>query len=183
MKLVQKAVFVMGGLLSGPIVSFTMIPQVQAASPKLRNAAPIAVPTLPNENPTCYIQLPGQARQTLDSICGTRDPKPDRRRSRHELDRDGVPFVMKENYRAVQEANRKAQEASQRFEREMPFSDHVLRLKAQQQQLSQQYMNAKTQRERDSLSQQMEANSRQMQADPSYQKAYEMMRKLYQGNR
>ena len=184
MQFVKTPVFVMAGLVLGTTLSsFILVPQAQANPPKLRQAAPIAVPSLPNENPTCYIQLPGQSRQTLDSICGTNDPKPQRKRDRNELDRDGIPFVLKENFRAMQEAQRKLQEANAKMEREMPVSDNVLRLRAQQKQLSEQYMNAKTQEERNSLQKQLEQNNRQLQADPSLQKSYDMMRKLYQFNR
>ncbi len=184
MQFLKTPVVLMAGLVLGTTASTLILtPQAQANTVKLRQAAPIAVPSYPNENPTCYIQLPGQARQTLDKICGTNDPKTPRKRDRNELDRDGIPFVLKENFRAMQEAQRKLQEASAKMEREMPVSDNVLRLRAEQQQLSQQYMNAKTNQERERLQKQIEQTSRQLQADPTLQKSYEMMRKLYQSNR
>ncbi len=184
MQFIKNPIVLMAGLALGTIVASLMLtPQAQANTSKLRQAAPIAVPSDPNENPTCYIQLPGQSRQTLDSICGTNDPKTDRKRDRNELDRDGLPFVLKENFRLTQEAMKKLQEANARMEREMPVSDNVLRLRAEQQKLSEQYMNAKNSQERDRLRQQLEQNNRQLQADPSLQKSYEMMQKLYQSNR
>jgi hypothetical protein len=184
MQFIKTPVVLMAGLVLGTTLSsLILIPQAQANTSKLRQADPIAVPTYPNENPTCYIQLPGQSRQTLDSICGTNDPKPQRKRDRNELDRDGIPFVLKENFRLTQEALKKLQEANARMEREMPVSDNVVRLRAEQQQLSQQYMNAKNSQDRDRLRQQLEQNSRQLQADPSLQRSYEMMQKLYKSNR
>jgi hypothetical protein len=181
---IKTPIILMAGLLLGaPLSSLLFAPQAQANISKLRQAAPIAVPSYPNENPTCYIQLPGQSKQTLDSICGTNDPKPERKRDRNELDRDGIPFVLKENFRAMQDAQRKLMEAAAKMEREMPVSDNVLRLKAEQKKLSEQYMNAKTQEERNSLQKQLEQNNRQQQADPTLQKSYEAMRKLYQSNR
>ena len=157
-----------------------IVPVAQAGALKIQNSAPIV--TNNRENSTCYIQLPGRNPQTLDHLCGTREPKPDRRRGRNELDTDGLPFLMKENFRATEEANRKLQEAQQRFEREMPLSDNAVQLKAQQQKLWAQLNNAKTQSERDILVKQSRELAAKLEADPSVKKAYEMMRKLYQGN-
>lgn len=183
MQFIKNPIVVTVGLvLSTTVSSLIVIPQAQANTVKLRQATPIATPSYPNENPTCYIQLPGQSRQTLDSICGTNDPKPQRKRDRNELDRDGIPFVLKENFRAMQEAQRKLQEASAKMEREMPVSDNVLRLRAEQKQISDQLMQAKTQEERERLYRRMQENSRQQEADPTLKKSYEMMRKLYQSN-
>lgn len=183
MQFIKKNTALTAGLvLSTTVSSLIFMPQAQAKTAKLRQAAPIAVPSYPNENPTCYIQMPGQARQTLDSICGTNDPKTPRKRDRNELDRDGIPFVLKENFRAMQEAQRRLQEASAKMEREMPVSDNVLRLRAEQKQISEQLMQAKTQEERDRLYKRMQENSRQQEADPTLKKSYEMMRKLYQSN-
>jgi hypothetical protein len=181
MQLFKNHLVLMAGLVLGSTLSnLAFMPQANAS--KLRMAEPVAIQTLPNENPTCYIQLPGQSKQTLDSICGTNDPKPDRKRDRNELDRDGIPFVLKENFRKTQEAQRKLQEAQAKMEREMPVSDNVLRLREEQKQLSEQYMRAKTTQEQQSIYKRIEQNSRQMEADPTLKRSYEMMRKLYQGN-
>ncbi len=183
MQLFKNPVVLMAGLVLGSTISnLVLIPQANANTTKLRMAEPVAIPSLPNENPTCYIQLSGQSRQTLDKICGTNDPKPDRKRDRNELDRDGIPFVLKENFRQTQEAQRKFQEAQAKMEREMPVSDNVLRLRAEQKQLAEQYMRARTPQEQQSVYKQIEANSRQMEADPTLKRSYEMMRKLYQSN-
>jgi hypothetical protein len=169
MQLFKNPVVLMAGVVVVSTISNLMInTQAIAGTNKLRMAQPAAVTSLPNENPTCYIQLPGQSKQTLDSICGTNDPKPERKRDRNELDRDGIPFVLKENFRAMQEAQRKLMEASAKMEREMPVSDNVLRLRAEQKQLTEQ---------------RMQENSRRQEADPTLKKSYEMMRKLYQSNR
>jgi hypothetical protein len=184
MQLFKNPVILMASVVVvGTISNLMITTQAIAGTNKLRMAEPVAVQSLPNENPTCYIQLPGQSKQTLDRICGTNDPKPERKRDRNELDRDGIPFVLKENFRAMQEAQRKLMEAAAKMERELPVSDNVLRLKAEQKKLSEQYMNAKTQEERNSLQKQLEQNNRQQQADPTLQKSYEAMRKLYQSNR
>jgi hypothetical protein len=178
----NPAVLMAGFVLGSTISNLVLIPQANANTTKLRMAEPVVVPSLPNENPTCYIQLPGQSRQTLDSICGTNDPKPERKRDRNELDRDGIPFVLKENFRQTQEAQRKLQEAQAKMEREMPVSDNVLRLRAEQKQLSEQYMRARSPEQQQSLYKRLQENNRQMEADPTLKRSYEMMRKLYQSN-
>jgi hypothetical protein len=184
MQLFKNPVVLMAGVVVVSTISNLMInTQAIAGTNKLRMAQPAAVTSLPNENPTCYIQLPGQSKQTLDSICGTNDPKPERKRDRNELDRDGIPFVLKENFRAMQEAQRKLMEASAKMEREMPVSDNVLRLRAEQKQLTEQFMRSKTADEKEGIYKRMQENSRRQEADPTLKKSYEMMRKLYQSNR
>ena len=170
------ASFVLGSTIS----MLNLVPEAQAGAPKLGNSAPIVSNN--RESSTCYIQLPGRNAQTLDHLCGTKEPKPDRRRGRNELDTDGLPFVMKENYKAVEEASRKYQEAQQRLEKELPLSDNALQIKSQQQQLWEQIRSAKNQSERDNLFKQARELAAKLEADPSVKKAYEMMGKLYQGN-
>ncbi len=165
-------------VLGCTISTLSLVPQAQASALKRPNPAPIVSYGL--ENSTCYIQLPGRDSQILDHLCGTHEPKRDRRRGRNELDTDGLPFLMKENFRATEEASRKLQEAHQRFEREMPLSDNALQLKAQQQKLWTQINNVKTQSERESLLKQARELSIKLDADPSVKKSYEMMQKLFQ---
>ena len=174
------ASFVLGSAIS----MINLVPEAQAGTLKLRNSIPIVSNNnnSSHENSTCYIQLPGRNAQTLDHLCGTNEPKSDRRRGRNELDTDGLPFLMKENFKAVEEANRKLQEAQQRFEKELPISDNALQLKAQQQKLWEQINTAKTQSERNNLFKQAQELAAKLEADPSIKRSYEMMRKLYQGN-
>lgn len=180
MKLIKYRFDTIASLVLGCTIStLSLVPQAQAtAALKRQNLAPIASYGL--ENSTCYIQLPGRDSQSLDYLCGTHEPKRDRRRDRNELDTDGLPFLMKENFRATEEASRKLQEAHQRFEREMPLSDNALQLKDQQQKLWAQMNNAKTQSEQESLLKQARELSIKLDADPSVKKSYEMMRKLFQ---
>lgn len=177
----RHLVIFISAFFSSPIALLMLSPSAQAKPLTLQPSTPIAFPSSDsNENPTCYIQLPGRSRQTLDSICGTRDPKPNRVRNRHELDRDGLPFVLKENFRKVQEAQRKLQEANAKMEQEMPVSDNILRLREEQKRLSEQYSRARTPQEQNRLYKQLQENNRKIDADPSLKKSYEMMRKLYQ---
>ena len=167
-------------VLGSAIPMLNLVPEAQAGALKLQNSGPIVSNN--RENSTCYIQLLGRNTQTLDHLCGTHEPKPDRRRGRNELDTDGLPFVMKENFRATEEASRKYQEAQQRLERELPLSDNAVQIKVQQQKLWEQIRNAKTQSERENLYKQSRELAAKLEADPSVKKAYEMMRRLYQGN-
>ena len=181
MKLFKYRFDTIASLVLGCTIStLSLVPQAQASALKRQNPAPIASYGL--ESSTCYIQLPGRNSQILDHLCGTHEIKRDRRRGRNELDTDGLPFLMKENFRATEEASRKLQEAHQRFEREMPLSDNALQLKDQQQKLWAQMNNVKTQSERENLLKQARELSIKLEADPSVKKSYEMMRKLYQSN-
>ncbi len=170
------ASFVLGSTIS----MLNLVPEAKAGALKLQNFGPIVNNN--RENSTCYIQLLGRNTQTLDHLCGTHEPKSDRRRGRNELDTDGLPFLMKENYKATEEAHRKLQEAQERLERELPLSDNAVQLKAQQQRLWEQLKSAKTQPERDNLFKQSQELAAKLETDPSVKKAYEMMRKLYQSN-
>ena len=181
MKLFKYRFDTIASLVLGCTIStLSLVPQAHASTLKRPNLIPIA--SYGRDHSTCYIQLPGHDSQSLDHLCGTHEPKRDRRRNRNELDTDGLPFLMKENFRATEEASRKLQEAHQRFEREMPLSDNALQLKDQQQKLWAQMNNVKTQSERENLFKQARELSIKLEADPSVKRSYEMMRKLYQSN-
>ena len=181
MKLFKYRFDTIASLVLGCTIStLSLVSQAQASALKRPNPAPIVSYGL--KKSTCYIQLPGRDSQILDHLCGTHEFKRDRRRGQNELDTDGLPFLMKENFRATEEASRKLQEAHQRFEREMPLSDNALQLKDQQQKLWAQMNNVKTQSERENLLKQARELSIKLEADPSVKKSYEMMRKLYQSN-
>ncbi len=137
----------------------------------------------PGAEPTCYVQMPGRSVKFLDHLCGVNDPQSDRRRSPHELDKDGLPFVMKENFQAVKDLQKRLQAAQQRMETEMPFSNNAKRLMAEQKNLIRQYGMAKSSAENQAIQRRLQEISKGLQADPSVQKSYEMMGKLYQRNR
>jgi hypothetical protein len=137
----------------------------------------------PGAEPTCYVKMSGRSVQFLDHLCGVNDPKTDRRRSPNELDKDGLPFVMKENYQAVKALQNQLTAAQQRMESEMPFSDNAKQLMAEQKNLLSQYSSAKSETDQRGVQKRMEEISTRLQADPSVRKSYEMMGKLYQQNR
>jgi hypothetical protein len=137
---------------------------------------------IPGAEPTCYVKMPGQSVQFLDHLCGVNDPKPDRRRSPTELDKDGMPFVLKENYQAVRTLQQQLAAAQQRMETELPFSENAKQLMAEQKALFSQYGSVKSGAEMKAYQQRIEANQKALNADSSFKKAYEMMRKMYQRN-
>jgi hypothetical protein len=136
----------------------------------------------PGAEPTCYVKMSGRSVQFLDHLCGVNDPKPDRRRSPNELDKDGIPFVMKENYQAVKALQNQLTAAQQRMESELPFSAGAKQLMAEQKNLINQYSSAKSETDQRAVQKRMEEISTRLQADPTVQKSYEMMGKLYQRN-
>lgn len=144
--------------------------------------APLGTPA-PGAEPTCYVRMPGGSVKFLDHLCGVNDPQSDRRRSPHELDKDGLPFVMKENFQAVKDLQKRLQAAQQRMENEMPFSANAKRLMAEQKNLIRQYSSAKSSADTQAIQRRLQEISKGLQADPSVRKSYEMMGKLYQSNR
>ena len=122
----------------------------------------------------------GRYVEPLDHLCGIHDPKPDRRRSPYELDKDGLPFVLKENYQTVKELQKKLSAAQQKLEDEMPFSDSAKQLMAEQKALINQYGSVKTSAESKTLQQRLQSNQKKINEDPTVKKSYEMMGKLYQ---
>jgi hypothetical protein len=153
-----------------------------AQSPARPFKAPSMKPA-PGAEPTCYVKMPGRSVQFLDHLCGVNDPQTDRRRSPTELDKDGLPFVMKENYQVVKELQQRLNAAQQRMETEMPFSNNAKQLMAEQKNLINQYSSAKTSADSQALQKRLEEIATKLQADPTVRKAYEMMGKLYQQNR
>lgn len=130
--------------------------------------------------PTCYVKMRGSSVQFLDHLCGVNDFKPDRRRDPSELDKDGMPFVMKENFRAVKDLQNKLAAAQQRLESEMPVSNAAKQLIAEQKALFNQYASVKTEADSKAFQQRLEANQKKIEQDPTIKKSREMMMKLYQ---
>ena len=141
--------------------------------------SPIVTPA-PGVEPTCYVKMGNGPVKFLDHLCGVNDFKPDRRRNPNELDKDGVSFVMKENFQAIRELRNKLGAAQQRLENEMPISSAAKQLMAEQKALFNQYGSVKTKADSRALEQRIESNQRKINQDPTIQKSHEMMRKLYQ---
>ena len=160
------------------IDSFNLSNSVQPKAP--RNFQTPTVKPVAGVEPTCYVKMPGGPVQFLDHLCGVNDFKPDRRRNPNELDKDGVPFIMKENFQAIKDLQNKLGAAQQRFEAETPISSTAKQLIAEQKALFNQYGSVKTEADSKALQQRIEANSKKIEQDPTIQKSREMMRKLYQ---
>jgi hypothetical protein len=161
--------------------TFSPQPTSQMTVPK--DVAARSMKPIPGAEPTCYVKMPGRSVQFLDHLCGVNDPKPDRRRSPTELDKDGMPFVLKENYQVVKTLQQQLAAAQQRMETELPFSENAKYLMAEQKALFSQYgSSAKSGTEMKALQQRIEANQKALNADSSFKKAYEMMGKMYQSN-
>jgi hypothetical protein len=159
--------------------TFSPRPTPQMTVPK--DVAARAMRPIPGAEPTCYVKMPGRSVQFLDHLCGVNDPKPDRKRNPNELDKDGMPFVLKENYQAVRTLQQQLAAAQQRMETELPFSENAKQLMAEQKALFSQYGSTATSgAEMKALQQRIEANQKALNADSSFKKAYEMMGRLYQ---
>lgn len=130
--------------------------------------------------PTCYVKMAGGPVQFLDHLCGVNDFKPDRRRDPNELDKDGISFLMKENFQAIKDLQNKLGAAQQRLESEMPVSNAAKQLMAEQKALFNGYASIKTEADGKAFQQRLEANQKKIQQDPTIKKSHEMMRKLYQ---
>ena len=141
--------------------------------------SPIVTPA-PGVEPTCYVKMGNGPVKFLDHLCGVNDFKPDRRRNPNELDKDGVSFVMKENFQAVKDLLNKLGAAQQRLETEMPVSSAAKQLMDEQKALFSQYGSIKTEADGKALQQRIEANQKKINQDPTIQKSHEMMRKLHQ---
>lgn len=141
--------------------------------------APIVTPA-PGVEPTCYVKMGNRPVKFLDHLCGIHDFKPDRRRNPNELDKDGVSFVMKENFQAVKDLQNKLGAAQQRLENEMPVSSAAKQLMDEQKSLFSQYGSIKTEADGKALEKRIEANQKKINQDPTIQKSHEMMMKLYQ---
>jgi hypothetical protein len=149
--------------------TFSPRPTSQMTVPK--NVAARSMKPIPGAEPTCYVKLPGRSVQFLDHLCGVNDPKPDRRRSPTELDTDGMPFVLKENYQTVRNLQQQLAAAQQRMETELPFSENAKQLMAEQKALFSQYGSAKSEAEMKAFQQRIEANQKALNADSSFTKA------------
>ncbi len=145
-----------------------------------RNFKTPSVKPAPGVEPTCYVKMGSGQVQFLDHLCGVNDVKPERRRDPNELDKDGVPFVMKENFQTIKDLQNKLGAAQQRFENETPMSDAAKQLIAEQTALLNQYGSIKTEADGKAFQQRLEANQKKIEQDPTIKKSREMMRKLYQ---
>ncbi len=159
----------------------TFSPQPTSQMTVPRDVTARSMKPIPGAEPTCYVKMPGRSVQFLDHLCGVNDPKPDRKRDPNELDKDGMPFVLKENYQAVRTLQQQLAAAQRRMETELPLSQNAKQLMAEQKALFSQYgSSAKSGAQMRALQQRIEANQKALNADSSFKKAYEMMGKLYQ---
>ena len=144
---------------------------------------PTVKPTVkpaPGVEPTCYVKMAGGPVQFLDHLCGVNDFKPNKRRDPNELDKDGISFVMKENFQAIKDLQNQLGAAQQRLESEMPVSNAAKQLIAEQKALLNGYGSIKTEADGKALQQRLEANQKKIEQDPTIKKSHEMMMKLYQ---
>ena len=145
-----------------------------------RNFKTPSVKPAPGVEPTCYVKMGSGPVQFLDHLCGVNDFKPNKRRDPNELDKDGISFVMKENFQAIKDLQNKLGAAQQRLESEMPVSNAAKQLIAEQKALLNGYASIKTEADGKAFQQRLEANQKKIEQDPTIKKSHEMMMKLYQ---
>jgi 16S rRNA C967 or C1407 C5-methylase (RsmB/RsmF family) len=136
--------------------------------------------------PLCYVQLRGQGLINLEQLCGIRSQQQQQVIDlNQDTNRDGVPdellAIMRQFDQAMKTA-RSSQEyeaALQRLEKQLPYSDSVKRLQAQQRSVQQQLANVKTDSQAQTLYRQLDNIMQQMYKDSSYIKVQEAMGKVY----
>ncbi len=163
---------ILTGLFTFTIALASSIPSAQA-SPTRANR------WTDKTTPTCYVKL-GNSQQRLDHLCGVNDPKTNRKRNPYELDSDGLPFVMKENFRALKEAQQKIQAANRKLEDEMPFSPEAKQMMTEQRAIMNQLMSARPGTNTQALQKRYQEIQVALRKDPSVKKSYDMMNRLYQ---
>ena len=164
---------------------FTFQPNSFNPSNAFKSSAPRhfktpSVKPAPGVEPTCYVKMGSGPVQFLDHLCGVNDFKPNKRRDPNELDKDGISFVMKENFQTIRDLQNKLGAAQQRLENEMPVSNAAKQLIAEQKALLNGYASIKTEADGKAFQQRLEANQKKIEQDPTIKKSHEMMRKLYQ---
>jgi hypothetical protein len=156
----------------------------QAAKRAKMRPRPAAIANVVADKPLCYAEMTGKGMVNLEKLCGVGLKKSVVDLS-VDADGDGVPdqllAVMKTFNQAMSSAKtpQEYEVALQRLENQLPYSDNVKRLQAQQRELQKQLGTGGNDAQNQALYKRLDNVQQQIFQDPSYTKVQEAMSKVY----